>query len=832
MPARHSRHAIGFVAVALLTVIGIGTALLLDQMRQTARDAADGVVQRAASVVESTVNRLFLQIDGTLASLPGLVGQVSSQRNPGAEEVSQILRSINFQNLNFRDLLLVRPDGVAWASARASSRDRPLPIELRETGPAQRSGVVRIAGPVQNPTTGEWALFFLRPVRLPNLGLLYAAAEVPIPLVVTLLNPAAEVPGLRVAVTRTDGRLLVGLPHDEARLSRQSAEAAGAGEVAPPPAAVAAIVAARPTLYRTIAITVTLDAAAGMTEWQRDRDRLIAVALGASLVVVALALAALLVVQQRERTERERQRARATLESAIESMSDGFVMFDAEDRLVVCNERYRDLYSVSAPFIVPGASFEHIMREGARRGQYPQAGDDLEGFVRDTVTWHHGNHPPIERMLPDGRWLLITERPMPDGGTVGIRTDITAQKQAMRELAIGERRYSALAKAGAIVTWQANAEGTILEAPGWTALTGLPDTVLRDGGWVAVVHPEDQAAVPPNWVAAADADGSVDIEFRILTGGAWRWMRVRGAPVYEPPQSRPLEWVGTIHDVHDRRAAQAALAESEARFVRAISAVGMGTWDWNLTTDVLHLSPGYEALYQKEEGSLPTARAAADATHPDDVADVTAAVDRALKGIEGDSYDIEFRILRPGGGLRWLRMQGRAERDAHGKAIRMSGVTQDVTARHDAEQQLAHMARHDALTDLPNRTMLRERMDAAMADAGRGNASAIFCLDLDRFKQVNDTLGHPVGDALLRAVTARLLGCIRGTDMVARIGGDEFAIVQSSVNQPSDARTLARRIIAEISRPYEIEGNRIVIGTSLGIAIAPQDGIDSDRLLR
>ena len=211
---------------------------------------------------------------------------------------------------------------------------------------------------------------------------------------------------------------------------------------------------------------------------------------------------------------------------------------------------------------------------------------------------------------------------------------------------------------------------------------------------------------------------------------------------------------------------------------------------------------------------------------------VTAAIDKALHGTDGDSYDIEFRIVQPCGGVRWLRMQGRAERDADGKAIRMSGVTQDVTAKHDAQLQLAHMARHDALTDLPNRTMLRERMDVAMAGAKRGNASAIFCLDLDRFKQVNDTLGHPVGDALLQAVTDRLLSCIRKGDMIARIGGDEFAIVQSSVNQPSDATALARRVIAEVSRPYELEGNRIVIGTSVGIAIAPQDGTDSDRLLR
>jgi diguanylate cyclase (GGDEF)-like protein/PAS domain S-box-containing protein len=556
------------------------------------------------------------------------------------------------------------------------------------------------------------------------------------------------------------------------------------------------------------------------------------VALGASIVVVALALAALLVVQQRERTERERQRARMTLESAIESMSDGFVMFDAEDRLVVCNARFKDLYAISAPFIVPGATFAHIIREGARHGQYPQAGDDLEAFTRKVIAWHRGDHPPMERLLPDGRWLLITERPTPDGGTVGIRTDITALKQAMRELSISERRYSALAKAGAIVTWHAGADGTILEAAGWTELTGLPEAALRDGRWLSVIHPDDQAGVLPNWVTVATLSGSVDAEFRILTDGAWRWMRVRGAPVYEPQQCTPLEWVGTVHDVHDRRAAQAALAESEARFARAIAAVGMGTWDWNLASDVLHLSPGYEALYEKEEGSLPTARAAAEAMHPDDVSAFTAAVEEVLNDVGDDSYDIEFRIVRPSGSVRWLRMQGRAERDAHGKAIRMSGVTQDVTAKHDAELRLAHMAQHDALTDLPNRTRLSQRMGEAVTGARRGDKSAIFCLDLDRFKQVNDTLGHPVGDALLKAVTDRLLNCIRKGDMVARIGGDEFAIVQSSLNQPSDAKALARRVITEVSRPYEIEGNRIVIGASVGIAVAPQDGMDADQLLR
>jgi diguanylate cyclase (GGDEF)-like protein/PAS domain S-box-containing protein len=831
------RRAAALIAASLLLAIGIGTGLLLDRMYRTARDTAEGLVQRSASVVESTVNRLFLQIDGTLASLPDLLAQLSQGRELEPDEVSKILRSISFQNLNFRDLLLIEPNGVAWASAQPASKDRPMPIAPAALALTSKRAAVDIIGPVLNPTTGEWALLFVRPVRIRTIGTLFAVAEVPIPLVVTLLTPAAEVTGLRVAVTRAGSQLLVSLPHDEEGMNRPTVAsgvspagsagrsgAFGIGSSAP-------VIASRPTLYRGISIAVTLDPDTGFADWGRDRDQLIAVALGSSVVVVALAAVIVLLIQQRERTEKERQRGRATLESAIESMSDGFVMFDAQDRLVVCNSRFLDLYAVSAPIIEPGATFEHIIREGAKRGQYPQAGDDLEAFTREMVEWHRGDHPPMERLLPNDRWLLITERSMPDGGTVGIRTDITPMKQAMRELAISERRFSALAKAGAIVTWHATVEGSVIEAPGWEALTALPLETLQDDRWLRVVHPQDRALVAPNWVAAATGN-AIDVEIRLLTCGSWRWVRVRGVPVYEPNRSEISEWVGTIHDIHEQRSAQAALGESEARFARAIAAVGMGTWDWDLATDALHLSPGYEALYQKAPGSLPTARAAMEAMHPEDVPSYVAAVERALSGNGGAGYDIEFRIVQSDGSVRWLRMQGRAERDATGQAVRMSGVTQDVTAKHVAELRLAHMARHDALTDLPNRIMLRERLDEAVASAKRGDASAIFCLDLDRFKQVNDTLGHPVGDELLKAVTRRILDCTRKSDMVARIGGDEFAIVQTSLDQPGDATVLAQRIIAEVSRPYEIEGHRLVVGTSVGIAIAPRDGTDPDQLLR
>ena len=154
---------------------------------------------------------------------------------------------------------------------------------------------------------------------------------------------------------------------------------------------------------------------------------------------------------------------------------------------------------------------------------------------------------------------------------------------------------------------------------------------------------------------------------------------------------------------------------------------------------------------------------------------------------------------------------------------------EDVTERRRAETQIAYMAHHDALTGLANRILLRERIQAALADCG-DQQLAVFCLDLDRFKAVNDTLGHPVGDTVLRMAASRLNACVRETDTVARLGGDEFAIVASLA--PPDARALAARVVEEISQPYPLEGQRLAIGISIGIALAPTDGSDPDALLK
>jgi diguanylate cyclase (GGDEF)-like protein len=157
---------------------------------------------------------------------------------------------------------------------------------------------------------------------------------------------------------------------------------------------------------------------------------------------------------------------------------------------------------------------------------------------------------------------------------------------------------------------------------------------------------------------------------------------------------------------------------------------------------------------------------------------------------------------------------------------------QDITEQRRSEAKIAHMAHHDALTDLPNRVLLNERLEQALALVKPGDILAIHLLDLDLFKNVNDTLGHAVGDVLLKAVADRLRALVGERDTIARVGGDEFAIVQAALDDPGDAVTLAHRVIEAISQPFDIGGHQVVVMTSVGIAIGPTDGVRPDQLMR
>ena len=159
-------------------------------------------------------------------------------------------------------------------------------------------------------------------------------------------------------------------------------------------------------------------------------------------------------------------------------------------------------------------------------------------------------------------------------------------------------------------------------------------------------------------------------------------------------------------------------------------------------------------------------------------------------------------------------------------------MQEQTNERMRAEEQISHMAHHDALTKLPNRVLFGSELERALSEWLPDETVAVFCLDLDRFKQVNDTLGHPVGDALLKAVAGRLQSFVSDRTLGARLGGDEFAVIQVGAEQPHESTALGEQIIARLSEPYEIRGYQIVIGASVGVSLAPHDGDCADDLLK
>lgn len=193
----------------------------------------------------------------------------------------------------------------------------------------------------------------------------------------------------------------------------------------------------------------------------------------------------------------------------------------------------------------------------------------------------------------------------------------------------------------------------------------------------------------------------------------------------------------------------------------------------------------------------------------------------------------EDNIPRRDGAVVTLRTKKRAILGADGRPEYLIGVSEDISERKRAEAQIARLAHYDPLTELPNRVLFHQSLREALSRSARhGEPVAVHCIDLDRFKVVNDTLGHPAGDALLKAAAERLRSCAREGDTVARLGGDEFAVVQCGVVHGADASRLATRIVEAMAQPFDINGQQVVAGASVGVAMSPQDGLEPDELLQ
>jgi diguanylate cyclase (GGDEF)-like protein/PAS domain S-box-containing protein len=522
-----------------------------------------------------------------------------------------------------------------------------------------------------------------------------------------------------------NGVLLARYPHVEEIIGKnfkegQTPQAAllsldhGTARLLSPVDGVERLVSVRSLARFPLSVVATTTVASALADWQAQTKFLV-VAASLSAIITAIILA--LIVRRlslqhaasQNRVKLEKQR----LDTAVENMTQGLTLFDQSKRLVICNQRYIEMYGLSSDVVKPGCHLRDLI---AHRNELGFIRVDVDEYCA-RILEHVARGEGVTLQSADGRTIQITHRPLPDGGWVATHEDITER-------------------------------------------TRQETDVRQQATEIARINLQFDAALSNMTQGLCMFDG----ERRLVVWNE-RYAKLYGLP-------SELLKIGTPHE--------AIIADRISRGVLK-----------GETT---------KSAARKKIALLDQLPRDATSSRVDEFAD-------------GRFILVTRQPMDDGG---WL------------------ATHEDITERRRAEAEIIHLARHDALTGLANRAEFNVKLESATKRLKRnGGSVTVMMIDLDRFKVVNDTLGHPAGDQLLVEVGRRLRSTVRETDVLARLGGDEFAIIQQDASDQHEAAiALALRIISAISQPFDLSGNRASLGTSIGIVLAPEHGIDPEGLLK
>ena len=530
-------------------------------------------------------------------------------------------------------------------------------------------------------------------------------------------------------------------------------------------------------------------------------------------------------VTEQRRAERAVFEAKERVELALDGGNLAEWHFDVErDELYAGDGWVRFLGHGRSPAVGKGAMLYDMMhpedRERSRGVMVRALKGELEEYVDEFRVptragdwkWLQARGRVVERDA-EGRALRVS-------GTIA---DIDSRKRAETALQEAEARYRSLVDlapngvlvhSAGVIEYANPAAARLLKAESPAQLVGMQLEALFDPLELPRVR-ERQSVL----LAAPAAVGFEERRMRCLDGTE---LIVEGAAVSFLERGRMVVQ-GVLRDVTEERQARQALAEREQRFRDVVHASGEYVWETDAQWRYTYLSERVEAVlgYARNEllGRAPHEFMPLGEAHFPDT--------------QAPFRDVVRRSITKSGGVIWQSVSGVPRLDAAGALIGYRGTAADVTARKQAEARIEYLATRDALTGLPNRALLTDRAGQAILTAARSRTQlAVLCVDLDRFKLVNDSLGHQAGDALLRAVADRLQNTLGREDTLARLGGDDFVLLWNGLKSAEDAAVLAQRILSILARPFTVEGNALNVGASIGISIYPNDGRDFAELLK
>jgi len=712
--------------VSLIAAIVIGTALTVGEFRESTLRNSERELENTVQLLTRHFDRQFEDCEiitndlisrmqfSEIASPEAFKGLMSSP------DAHLMLKSKTSALSYVGDVKIFDSDGKLVNS----SADGPLPAGSIADRPYFRAlksnpqSTAAMVEPVQSLFTGGWTTVFAHRLTGPNgvfLGVLARRID-PVNFE-EFFASVAFAKSTAISLFHRDGTMLARHPHAESMIGKNFKTAPLMHRILTeggyqtlrlqsPIDGQPRIGSAGELSHFPIVIIATTAVAAVLEDW-RAQTRLMIAAAGLSAWVIAILL--FLIVRRmtwqhqesRQRLGQEKHR----LDTALNNMTQGLVLYDASARVVVCNQRYIDMYRLSPAVVKPGCHFHDIVRHRKATGSFKGDVDEFYSTVLANVAQGKVTRNILE--TADGRAVQIVNRPLPQGGWVATMEDITERRNLEQER---DRNYAFLRQ----------------------IIDHIPSQI-------------------------------------------------------------------TVKDARDRRY---VLANRVAEIY-----VGLSN----------------DAIVGKTARDL----------FPRDLAEKIAADDdESLRSADGCLSLDEPRWESNASGSRLITSKRIGIRDEAGEPRYIINVVEDVTERRRADDKIAHLAHYDALTDLPNRVLFREQVERELRRTKRGEQFALLYIDIDEFKGINDSLGHHVGDELLKVVAARLKNCIRETDLVARLGGDEFAVIQANAGDVADVVEFVTRIHEAIRQPYQCLGHQLSTDASIGIALAPRDGTDLDQLIK
>lgn len=364
--------------------------------------------------------------------------------------------------------------------------------------------------------------------------------------------------------------------------------------------------------------------------------------------------------------------------------------------------------------------------------------------------------------------------------------------------------------------------------PAFCRILGYSATELVNSPYLDFVHPDDLQSTRDE--AEKQLAGGVTLEYEN------RWTHKEGHIIWLSWHSvfdRELNiHYAVANDITERKRVAAQMARTQLMMERTERVACTGSWEWDIASDTVTWSAETYRFFGRDPAlGVPNLEGQKDLYTPESTQLLAEVVSQAVS--DGIPYNIELHSVRPNGEKRYCQILGFPERDDSGKIVRLAGSLQDITERKQAEELIWKQANFDELTQLPNRRLFHDRLKQDIKKAHRAHSPlALLFIDLDDFKEVNDTLGHATGDTLLVEAAKRITGCMRETDTVARLGGDEFTVLLTELHDVNNVERVASAILKCLLEPFNLGDHSVIISASIGITLYPNDGIDSSELLK